>query len=509
LISAFYYASDFIFWMSEAQRNVYWEKFPFLQQHKQLILSSVFDKEFVAYIRSVQAIDKIENCVVLGSDSWIKGQDDAINYCQQNNLKFEILKNLQYQQLLSKLELASDFVYLPKGGDTCPRMVIEAKLLNCKLHINDNVQHAKEAWFQQDNASILEYLEKRPAAFWEALRKFIHQDFQLSGYSTTYNCVNQNYPFVESITSMLDFCDEVVVVDGGSTDGTIDVLQSIASDNSKLKIFINEKNWNDERFAVYDGEQKAFARSKCIGDFCWQQDVDEVVNENDYEKIRFFMKNLHKSNQLVSFPVVEFWGSKGKIRLDVNPWKWRLSRNYFHITHGIPKQFRQYDKSGLLYAAPGSDGCDYIHKFTFEIIPCNNFFNEKFQKLRENSVVSSVMRKKYENELNQCLIDMPTVYHYSWFNIERKIKLYKDYWSKHWNNLFGGNQNDIAENNMFFDKPWKDVTDEDIHGLAIKLEADMCGWIFHKKIDWNKKLPSLNLSISHPDIMKEWMQENA
>ena len=32
-------------------------------------------------------------------------------------------------------------------------------------------------------------------------------------------------------------------------------------------------------------KQKAEARKRCVGEFCWQQDSDEVVHENDYDKI--------------------------------------------------------------------------------------------------------------------------------------------------------------------------------------------------------------------------------
>ena len=43
---------------------------------------------------------------------------------------------------------------------------------------------------------------------------------KISGYTTVRNCITQKYPFVESILSMINFCDEVVVLDGGSTDGS-------------------------------------------------------------------------------------------------------------------------------------------------------------------------------------------------------------------------------------------------------------------------------------------------
>ena len=90
----------------------------------------------------------------------------------------------------------------------------------------------------------------------------------------------------ESINSLLGFCDEVVVVDGGSNDGTWEQLRDWASSEEKLKVYQVKRDWNDYRFAVFDGQQKAVARSLCKGEWCWQMDIDEVVHENDYGKIK-------------------------------------------------------------------------------------------------------------------------------------------------------------------------------------------------------------------------------
>jgi hypothetical protein len=104
---------------------------------------------------------------------------------------------------------------------------------------------------------------------------------------------------------------------------------------------------------------------------------------------------------------------------------------------------------------------------------------------------------------------LPGVYHYSWFNISRKIKTYKEYWTRHWQSIYNIKQDDTAENNMFFDKKWSDVPELEIDELAVRLEKEMGGWIFHKKIDWNNPSPSVMIDgIIHPDIMKDWIDEN-
>ena len=94
---------------------------------------------------------------------------------------------------------------------------------------------------------------------------------------------------------MLEFADEVVVVDGGSTDGTWEELRKMSSKNEVLKISQHIIDWDDERFAYEsDGAQKARARAICTGEYCWQMDADEVVHENDYAKILSLVKTFPK-----------------------------------------------------------------------------------------------------------------------------------------------------------------------------------------------------------------------
>ena len=509
LVASFYSAADAIFWMSEAQRSRYTDRFPGLLNHRNsVILSSVFDQKFFDKIEEVKNQNLARSgWVVLGSKSWIKGFDQAVKWCEDHGKSYQSYWDLPYDEMLNTLAAAAGFAYLPQGGDTCPRMVIEAKLLGCAVVTNDNVQHASEKWWQGSPDDVCDYLKGRPDMFWDTINRAIQQQPTLSGYSTTYNCVDQNYPFVESITSLLDVCDEVVVVDGGSSDGTWDVLMAMSNENLKLKIKQIERVWSHPRHSVFDGMQKAAARDLCTGDFCWQQDVDEVIHENDYQKLRNLLTSTPKSVNLICLPVVEFWGNKGKIRIDINPWKWRLSRNHPEITHGIPASLRRQDENGETYSAPGSDGCDYITRNTGELVPNVNFHTQQTEQLRQASQGNPAAREQYIKWLSAVIQNLPGVYHYSWFDLPRKIKTYKNYWTRHWQSMYNIKQEDTAEHNMFFNKPWSEVSDEEIDEIAVRLEQAMGGWIFHQKIDWNKPTPSVMIdSITHPSVMEDWIE---
>jgi glycosyltransferase involved in cell wall biosynthesis len=521
LISAFYYGAKAMWWMSESQKDRYIQRFPFLAEKDNFVLSSVFSKSTLGSIKILrETVKEKKGWTVLGSQSWIKGADAAKSWCEKNNKEYEVVWDLKYQELLAKLASSEGFVYLPPGGDTCPRMVIEAKLLGCQLHLNENVQHKDESWFSTDKIEeIEEYLYGAPSLFWNVIKNIMEYKPKISGYTTTYNCVNQQYPFEACITSMLQFCDEVCVVDGGSTDDTHTRLLEIQRKNllsadgslekdedgfiknSRVKVKVIKRDWDHPRHAVFDGLQKAEARKMCTGDFCWQMDSDEIVHEDDAAKVEALSQKIPKNVDIISLPVVEYWGGPDKVRIDVQPWKWRLSRNLPHITHGIPAHLKRQDENGDTYSLPGTDGCDMIHRETGEILPHITFHTPESERVRQAALTGhAAALSHYQEWFNSAIQSLPGVHHYSWYDIPRKMRTYRGYWTKHWNSLYNGKLEDTAETNMMFDLPWAEVTEEMIDKRAADLKEMTGGWIWHRK--WNgQSIPSIKCRRDEPSLM--------
>jgi len=498
LISTFYYGAKHLWWMSEKQMDHYHKLFPFLSERPNTVLSSVFDDSFFLALKILRkkrgGEENMENrkkWLVLGSDSWVKGYDAALEHCKAHMLDYQVVWNLPYDQMLEQLAQSAGLVYLPAGWDTCPRLVIEAKLLGCKLVLNDNVQHRDEEWFNTDNTlHIEEYLYGARDLFWGGIKAAMDFKPTVSGYTTTKDCIKSQYPWRDCITSMLGFCDEVVVVDGGSRDGTLEALYEWAASEPKLQVHLVERDWSHPRFAVFDGAQKAEARKRCTGQFLWQMDADEVVEPKDFEKIVHLCRNFPKEVDLLSLPVVEFWGSKDKVRMDINPWKWRLSRNLPHITHGIPGPLRKSDPDGHQHASVGTDGCDYVHAETGMPIPHASFYTEEVHRARAAALSgNSEAQRAYSDWFKRVVEALPGVRHYSWYDLPRKIRTYRDYWSKHWQSLYDIKQEDTAENNMFFDKPWSEVTEEEIEAMGRRLADELGGHVFHSRVDWSRPTP--------------------
>lgn len=525
MVSAFYYGSMGIWWMAEKQKERYLSQFPFLAERDNIVLSSVFSDSTLGLLKHLRAenasVDK-KGWLVLGSPSWIKGADDAERWCKDNAKQYEIVWNESYIPLLRKLAIAEGFVYLPKGGDTCPRMVIEAKLLGCKLHMNDNVQHKDEEWFAADDLESIEgYLYSNKMLFWNGIKRMMDYRPTISGYTTVYNAVKQQYPFEQCIKSMLEFCDEVCVVDGGSTDGTLQRLEELQKQHlqisregyeeaknkpslnfvSNLKVKIIPRDWSSKRHPVFDGAQKAAARAMCTKEFCWQMDADEVVHEDDAKKIPDMCRAIPKNVDILSLPVIEFWGGPEKVRCGIQPWKWRLSRNLPYITHGIPVDLRRTDSDGSAFAAMGTDGCDMIDKTSGERLPHMSFYAPDVENVRQIAMIGNEQaRAEYEKWFNSVVNELPCVFHYSWYDLKRKITLYRDYWQNHWRLLWDQDASDAPENNMFFDVPWAEVSDEMIETRASELNK-IGGWVFHTK--WRGEVtPWISCNRTQPKVMQ-------
>jgi ADP-heptose:LPS heptosyltransferase/glycosyltransferase involved in cell wall biosynthesis len=316
---------------------------------------------------------------------------------------------------------------------------------------------------------------------------------KIAGYTHILNPKTHGYPYVQSILSMMDFCDEVIVVDGGSTDGSVEFLHAelekllgagrskAVNDSCQLRVITRE--WDPDEPGM-DGMQKAFGRAMVSPDveFLWQQDADEIVHERDYAKIIDICKRFPADVDLVHLPVVELWGDEKHVRTDRHSWKWRLSRNNLRITHGIAIQARQTDpKSGRIYAKQGmSDGCEMIDMVTGEPLQHRGFYTGELEKIRREDP------EEYGRAMNAVFDKLPSVWHYSWADLPRKVRNFRDFWDKQWQVLY-----QTPPEPRFADV----VTDDDISKKAEELRA---------RGGEHGKAQTFEIALDPPEVMKGW-----
>lgn len=170
---ALYKRAAHVFFMSEAQKKEYESKFPAMTEWTHTsVLSSVWKEADLDHICSLrkEASERKKEWAVLSGGSWIKNQEATEKWCKENAIPYETVGNRPYWDFLQKLSEYKGLIFHPAGFDTCPRLVVEAKLLGLELNLNDNVQHKEENWFKDASVSAtVEYLRSRPSVFWSTL----------------------------------------------------------------------------------------------------------------------------------------------------------------------------------------------------------------------------------------------------------------------------------------------------------------------------------------------------
>ena len=162
---AFYGLATKIWFMSITQKNIFLQYVRTVKEESISVLSSVFSAGDLRFIDSLKDNLKDDTYLVVKSNSWLKNFEECVKHAQDNNLKYEAVQNLPYHELLIKLSTSKGLVCLPSGADTCPRLVIEAKMLGCKLVLNELVQHKDEEWFDTSR-SCREHMNSRREEFW-------------------------------------------------------------------------------------------------------------------------------------------------------------------------------------------------------------------------------------------------------------------------------------------------------------------------------------------------------
>jgi len=168
LVSVFFAKSQGIWYMSSRQKQVYERKFPFLKDTKSYVLSSIFDLDLLEKLVQVNE-ERDDNWIIINSPSWIKGTESTIKFAQEKELPYKLVGGIPYNDMLNILAHSKGLIFFPKGGDTCPRIVIEAHLLGCELMLGDNVLHKEEKWFKGNRRETADYLKTRASLFWETL----------------------------------------------------------------------------------------------------------------------------------------------------------------------------------------------------------------------------------------------------------------------------------------------------------------------------------------------------
>jgi|TARA_R100000008_G_C3539393_1_gene143905 hypothetical protein len=107
-------------------------------------------------IEELSAHKKTECHSVMNSPIDHKNTRDALIYCKAKDLKYEMIPPCAYEEFIVRLSKNETFVFFPKTIETLCRVVVEARMLGCKVITNDNVSATEEEWFSLKGKELID-----------------------------------------------------------------------------------------------------------------------------------------------------------------------------------------------------------------------------------------------------------------------------------------------------------------------------------------------------------------
>ncbi|MBL7717031.1 MAG: hypothetical protein JNL01_16320 [Bdellovibrionales bacterium] len=140
---------------------------------------------------------------------------------------------------------------------------------------------------------------------------------KISGFTLVRNGIQFDYPFRESILSLLPLVDELIVNVGVSDDETLKAVQELqrsAPGGSKIQIFESHWPMNDpekKKGGLILSEQTNLSLDRCTGDWCVYLQADEVFHESDLPGLRQALEEADAKPGVdgILFRYLHFYGS--------------------------------------------------------------------------------------------------------------------------------------------------------------------------------------------------------
>lgn len=178
-----------------------------------------------------------------------------------------------------------------------------------------------------------------------------------------------DYPIIEWIETAAQFCDEIVLVDMGTTDNTCNIIEKKFGN----KIQIIKETW---QFAkdYHEGAPRNRVLKAASGDWVYMTDLDEILHEKDFNKIQSLTVN--KDVDFYRFNKIDFYGS--------------CNLRYTRPADEKPALIQ--NKRGLYFGPPKNDPTKSAHTLLANI---GSKKNRIARKIRNNKKIQDILLYHY------------------------------------------------------------------------------------------------------------------
>lgn len=282
---------------------------------------------------------------------------------------------------------------------------------------------------------------------------------KISAYSYIRNGFTYEYPFIQSIRSVLPICDEFVIAVGDSNDGTKEAILKIG--DPKIRIIDTIWDENLRKAGKIFAQQANIALRNITGDWAFHIQADELIHENDLDKIYNQIKAANDDKKIEGFlfDFLNFYGNY----------------NYLNDTR-------------------------YQHKKEIRIFRNNlNVFSYRdSQGVRKYPSYEEYLNDHQGYKLNVKYIHIP-VYHYSYVRSPHKMNTKMKYFDSFWHD------------DNYIENKYQSIDDYDFYNIerVKKFEGTHPALMkdIIKKNNWDFDITRLNKSLNLKDRIIYWIED--
>ncbi len=208
---------------------------------------------------------------------------------------------------------------------------------------------------------------------------------RISGFTLVRNGTKFDYPYLESMRSLLPLVDELVVNVGRGDDDTLQQIKRFSlhfGGSEKIKIF--ESDWplddpEKKKGGQILAEQTNLALDRCTGDWCVYLQADEVLHQEDLADIRRAITQVHPHPVVdgLYFDYLHFYGSYDVIQVSRSAYRREvraIRRTSGARSIGDAQSFRKPDGSKLKVLESGGRVFHYGWVRTPEAMKAKTYF---------------------------------------------------------------------------------------------------------------------------------------
>ena len=186
------------------------------------LTTSIWSEKEMQTITDAQETKKEVPNVIIESSNPIKGTAIAKAFCKQNGMEFESIPSTDFETFVKLLARAKNLVFFPASYESCCRLLVEARMLNCSVTTNSLAGAVHEEWFKLSGKELTDLMKTKKEQIAETVSSvlkssqehFLPLDIpKISILTSVYNGDEHIEGFLKDITSqsIFDKCELILV----------------------------------------------------------------------------------------------------------------------------------------------------------------------------------------------------------------------------------------------------------------------------------------------------------